>query len=47
MKHRDEYISLLQSHSDELRADFGVRSLCIFGSVARGRQREGSDVYVF
>ena len=44
MKRQDEYVSLLQSHSDELRSEFGVRSLCIFGSVARNEQHEGSDV---
>ena len=46
MKRQDEYVSLLQSHSDELRSEFGVRSLCIFGSVARNEQHEGSDVDV-
>ena len=44
MKRQDEYVSLLQSHSDELRSEFGVRSLCIFGSVARNEQHEWSDV---
>lgn len=44
MKRQDEYISLLQNHSDELRQEFGVSSLRIFGSVARGEQHEGSDV---
>lgn len=44
MKQQDEYVSLLQSHSDELRLEFGVRSLCIFGSVARNEQHEESDV---
>lgn len=44
MKQREEYISLLQMHSDELKSEFGVSSLCIFGSVARNEQHEGSDV---
>ena len=44
MKRQDEYVSLLQSHSDELQSEFGVRSLCIFGSVARNEQHEWSDV---
>ena len=44
MKRPDEYILLLQNHSDELRQEFGVSSLRIFGSVARGEQHEGSDV---
>ena len=44
MKRQDEYIALLQNHSTELRQEFGVSSLCIFGSVARGEQHDGSDV---
>lgn len=44
MKRQDEYISLLQSHSTELRQEFGVSSLRIFGSVARNEQHDGSDV---
>ena len=44
MKQQDEYISLLQNHRDELRSEFGVSSLRIFGSVARNEQHDGSDV---
>ena len=44
MKRQDEYISLLQSHSDELRQEFGVSSLRIFGSVARDEQHDDSDI---
>ena len=44
MKRQDEYISLLQSLSTELRQEFGVSSLRIFGSVARNEQHDGSDV---
>ena len=44
MKRQDEYISLLQSHSDELRQEFGVSSLRIFGSVARNEQHDDSDI---
>ena len=44
MKRQDEYISLLQSHSTELRQEFGISSLRIFGSVARNEQHDGSDV---
>lgn len=44
MKPQKEYILLLQRHSAELREEFGVSSLRIFGSVARGEQNEGSDV---
>lgn len=44
MKQQDEYISLLQNHRDELRSEFGISSLRIFGSVARNEQHDGSDV---
>lgn len=44
MKSKNEYIRLLQSSSDMLRERFGVRSLRLFGSVARDEQSEGSDV---
>ena len=46
MRTRQEYIDILKSHTDELRSDFGVRSLRLFGSVSRGEQHEGSDVDV-
>jgi predicted nucleotidyltransferase len=40
---RDEILSRLASHADELRA-MGVISLGLFGSVARGEERPDSDV---
>ena len=40
---RDDVIRRLQPHLDELRAR-GVRSLELFGSVARGQERPESDV---
>ncbi|MBP5731654.1 MAG: nucleotidyltransferase family protein [Bacteroidaceae bacterium] len=46
MKTKSEYIELIASHADELRSKFGIRSLCIFGSVSRGEQQNGSDVDV-
>ncbi len=46
MRSRSEYITLIQSASDVLRAQFGVKSLRLFGSVARDEQKEGSDVDV-
>jgi hypothetical protein len=46
MKTTSEYIELIKSHADELRSDFGVRTLRLFGSVSRGEQHEGSDVDV-
>ena len=35
---------MLQSCSGTLRERFGVRTLCLFGSVARNEQKEASDV---
>lgn len=46
MKTREEYISLIVSHADDLRTKFGVKSLRLFGSVSRGENHEGSDVDV-
>lgn len=46
MRSRQEYIDLIKQHQAELLR-FGVRSLTLFGSVARGEQHEGSDVDIF
>ena len=46
MKQTSEYIDLIKAHADELRSQFGVRMLHLFGSVSRGEQHEGSDVDV-
>jgi predicted nucleotidyltransferase len=42
---REEALSLLRAHMDELRA-LGVLEISIFGSVARGEAGPGSDVDV-
>lgn len=42
---RDEIISRLRAHEQELRA-VGVTGLALFGSSARGEQRDDSDVDV-
>ena len=44
MRTLKEYIDLISAHSDELRSQFGIRTLRLFGSVSRGEQREDSDV---
>lgn len=44
MKTKEELISLIKLHADELRSAFGVQSLCLFGSVSRDEQTENSDV---
>jgi predicted nucleotidyltransferase len=41
---RDDVLKILAEHGDELRQQFGVKSLALFGSVARGEARERSDV---
>jgi len=40
---RDEAIARIKPHEAELRAA-GIISLALFGSVARGEQREDSDI---
>ena len=44
---RTDYIDILQGYSSTLREDYGIKSLRLFGSVARGEDHEGSDVDVF
>ncbi len=46
MKTRNEYVRLLLSLEDVLKQRFGVRSLRLFGSVARDEQTEQSDLDV-
>lgn len=40
----DELSSTLQAHLNELRDDYAVSELGVFGSFVRGEQQEGSDV---
>lgn len=44
MKTREEIVQLLRDRREELHARFTARILGLFGSVARGTLREGSDV---
>lgn len=44
MESREHYITQISSHSEELKKNFGVKSLCLFGSVSRNEQKEDSDV---
>ena len=39
-------IEILRSHEGEIKKRFGVRRIGIFGSFARGEQKEFSDVDV-
>ncbi len=44
MKTKNECIRVLTSYADVLRQKFGITSLRLFGSVARGEEEVGSDV---
>ena len=39
-----DVIETLRRHGKEIRERFGVRRIGVFGSYARGDEREGSDV---
>jgi predicted nucleotidyltransferase len=41
---RDEALAILSQHQAELKEEFAVKSLAIFGSVARDEARADSDV---
>ncbi|MDH7499589.1 MAG: nucleotidyltransferase family protein [candidate division NC10 bacterium] len=41
---RDEVLKILTEHRDELRQRFAVKSLALFGSVAREEMADASDV---
>ena len=43
---RDEVLAVLKAHRDELRERFGVQSIRLFGSVARGEGGPQSDIDV-
>lgn len=46
MRTQDEYLKILRNHAEDLKNRFGIRSLRLFGSVARNEHQEGSDVDV-
>lgn len=46
MKTTEEVLKLLQQQKSELAQIYGVKRLALFGSYARGDQREDSDVDV-
>lgn len=43
MKTREEYIEILTNHAQEIKTEYGVNSLCIFGSAARNEQQPDSE----
>jgi predicted nucleotidyltransferase len=44
MTQREEVIQTLQAHKAELSTTYGVRTLALFGSVARNEASDQSDV---
>ena len=44
MKSTQEIVSILQREKPELEREFGITRIAVFGSYARGEQRDGSDV---
>ena len=44
---KDECITLLQKYMSILKDKYGITSLSLFGSTARGEQKEGSDIDLF
>lgn len=44
MKSSKEYVGILKDNAEQLKTQFGIKSLRIFGSVSRGEQHEGSDI---
>jgi len=47
MKTQEEYISILKDNSEDLYQRFGIRYLCMFGSVAKNKHTENSDIDLF
>ena len=47
MKTKEEYIAALRQFKKECASKYGIRSIGIFGSVARGENGPDSDVDVF
>jgi predicted nucleotidyltransferase len=47
MQTTQDYIRLLQDFKRHRAAEYGMTRMGIFGSVARGEQKEGSDVDVY
>jgi hypothetical protein len=41
---RDEILRILREQRDELRREYGVKSLALFGSVARDEATDASDI---
>ena len=44
IRNRNDIIRFLETHKDEMSKRFGVVSIGLFGSYARGEAREDSDI---
>ena len=44
MKTTAEYLAILKNYNTQHAGNYGITRMGIFGSVARGEQKEGSDV---
>ena len=44
---KDECVNLLKKYTDILKNKYGITSLSLFGSTARGDQKENSDIDLF
>ncbi|MBC8600765.1 nucleotidyltransferase family protein [Parabacteroides acidifaciens] len=47
MKDYNYYIALLKQFKSKFAGKYGILKIGIFGSVARGEQKEGSDLDIF
>jgi hypothetical protein len=47
MRTAEEFIDIIRKHATELHEHFGITSMRLFGSVARGENREDSDIDLF
>ncbi|MBD5197209.1 MAG: nucleotidyltransferase domain-containing protein [Muribaculaceae bacterium] len=47
MDNRQQYIQLISNASPYIRSEFGVKSLQLFGSMARGEATDLSDIDIF
>lgn len=47
MKTKDEYIADIKKFKEQFATKYGIRSIGIFGSVARGEHRADSDLDIF
>ncbi len=43
---RDQVLRILREHREDLRREYGITSLALFGSVARNEAADTSDVDV-